>query len=48
MMISAGHVVCMREKRNVYGIFLGKPERRKPVAKRRRKWESTGNNKNGF
>jgi hypothetical protein len=26
MMISTGHVACMREKRNAYRILVGKPE----------------------
>jgi hypothetical protein len=29
----------MGEKRNAYRILVGKPERRRPVGKPRRRWE---------
>jgi hypothetical protein len=29
----------MGEKRNVYRIFVGKPERKRPVGRSRRRWE---------
>jgi hypothetical protein len=28
----------MGEKRNVYGLLLGKPERRRPLGRPRRRW----------
>jgi hypothetical protein len=34
----AGHVARMREKRNVYRILVGKPDGRKPLGRRRRRW----------
>jgi hypothetical protein len=33
-----GHVARMREKRNVYGLFAGKPEGKRPLGRPRRKW----------
>jgi hypothetical protein len=35
----AGHVTRMREKRNKYGIFLGKPEGKGLLRNHRRGWE---------
>jgi hypothetical protein len=34
----AGHVARMGEKRNVYRMLVGKPERRRPLGKPRRRW----------
>jgi hypothetical protein len=37
-MIWAGHVARMGEKRDVYRLLMGKPERRKPLGRPRRRW----------
>jgi hypothetical protein len=34
----AGHVARMGEKRNVYMLFVGKPEGRRPLGRTRRRW----------
>ena len=34
----AGHVVCIDEERGVYGVFLEKPEGRRPLGRPRRRW----------
>jgi hypothetical protein len=34
-----GYVACMGEKRNAYKIFVRKPERNRPVGRRRHRWE---------
>jgi hypothetical protein len=34
----AGHVARMGEKRNAYRILVGKPERKRPLGKPRRRW----------
>jgi hypothetical protein len=34
----AGHVAHMGEKRNVYRLFVGKPEGRRPLGRPRRRW----------
>jgi hypothetical protein len=34
----AGHVARMGEKRNVYRLLIGKPERRRPLGRPRRRW----------
>jgi hypothetical protein len=34
----AGHVARMGEKRNAYRILVGKPERKRPLGRRRRGW----------
>jgi hypothetical protein len=34
----AGHVARMGEKRNVYRLLVGKPERNRPLRRPRRKW----------
>jgi hypothetical protein len=34
----AGHVARMGEKRNVYGLLVGKPERKRPLGRPRRRW----------
>jgi hypothetical protein len=34
----AGHVARMGEKRNVYRILAGKPERKRPLGRQRRRW----------
>jgi hypothetical protein len=33
------HVARMREKRGVYRILVGKPERQRPLGRTRRRWE---------
>jgi hypothetical protein len=35
----AGHVARMGEGRNVYRVLMGKPERRRPLGRPRRRWE---------
>jgi hypothetical protein len=35
---SAGHVARMGKKRNAYRLFVGKPEGKRPLGKRRRSW----------
>jgi hypothetical protein len=37
-MIWAGHVARMGEKRNAYRILVGKPERKRPLGRQRRRW----------
>jgi len=39
----AGHVVCMGEGRGVHMVLVGKPERKRPLGRPRRRWED--NNK---
>jgi len=34
----AGHVARMSEERGVYRVLVGKPEGRRPVGRRRRRW----------
>ena len=34
-----GHVACMGESRGAYRFLVGKPERRKPPGRRRRRWK---------
>jgi hypothetical protein len=39
----AGHVARMGEKRNAYGLLVGKPERRMPLGRPGRRWfDNTG------
>jgi hypothetical protein len=35
----AGHVAFMEAKRNTYRILMGKPEGKRPLGRRRRRWE---------
>jgi hypothetical protein len=35
----AGHVVRMGEGRVVYRVFVGRPEGKRPLGRRRRRWE---------
>ena len=35
----AGHVARMGERRGVYRVFVGKPERTRPLGRPRRRWE---------
>jgi len=35
----AGHVACIREKRRVYRVLVGNPERKRPLGRTRRRWE---------
>jgi hypothetical protein len=37
-MIWAGHVARMEEKKNVYRIFVGKPQRKRPLGRPKRRW----------
>jgi hypothetical protein len=34
-----GHVACMGERRGVYRDLVGKPERKRPLERPRRRWE---------
>jgi hypothetical protein len=34
----AGYVARMEKKRNAYRILVGKPERKRPLARPRRRW----------
>ena len=34
----AGHVARMGEERGVYSVLVGKPEGRRPLGRRRRRW----------
>jgi hypothetical protein len=35
----AGHVARMREERKVYKVLLGKPKRKRPLGRPRRRWK---------
>jgi hypothetical protein len=35
----AVHMACMGEKRNVYRVLMGKPERKRPLGRLRHRWE---------
>jgi len=35
----AGHVACLRERRGVNRVLVGKPEGRRPLGRPRRRWE---------
>jgi len=35
----AGHVACMGERRDVYRVFVGKPEGKRALGRRRHRWE---------
>jgi hypothetical protein len=37
-MTLAGHVARMGEKRNAYRMLVGKPERKRPLGRQRRRW----------
>jgi hypothetical protein len=37
-MMWAGHVARIREKTNVYRLLIGKPERKSPLRRPRRRW----------
>jgi hypothetical protein len=39
-MRGAGHVAQMEDKRNAYGILVGKPERKRPLGRHRRRKEA--------
>jgi hypothetical protein len=39
----AGHVACMGEKRNAYGILVGKLEGKRPLRRPRRTLENNNN-----
>jgi hypothetical protein len=34
----AGHVARIEEKRNAYRLLVGKPERKRPLGRPRRRW----------
>ena len=34
-----GHVARMGERRGVYRVLVGKPERKRPLVRPRRRWE---------
>jgi hypothetical protein len=34
----AGHAARMREKRNVQGLLVGKPEGKRPLGRPKRRW----------
>jgi len=34
-----GHVACMGEGSSVYRVLAGKPEGKRPLGRRRRRWE---------
>ena len=34
-----GHVACVGEVRGVYRVLVGKPEGKRPLGRRRRRWE---------
>jgi hypothetical protein len=40
-------VACMRERRGVYRVLLGKPERTTPLGSRRYRWEDNLNTHGG-
>ena len=35
----AGHVACMGERRGLYRVLVGNPERKSPLGRPRRRWE---------
>ena len=35
----AGHIACMRERRGVYGVLVGKSEEKRPLGRTRSRWE---------
>jgi hypothetical protein len=35
----AGHVACMRDRRGVYRVLVGKPEGKRPLGRPRCRWE---------
>ena len=35
----AGHVACMRERRDVCRVLVGKPDGKRPLGRPRRRWE---------
>jgi hypothetical protein len=37
----AGHVAHIRAKRSAFKLFVGKPEGKRPLERRRRRWEDT-------
>jgi hypothetical protein len=34
-----GHVVCIRERKGVYRVLVGKPERKRPLGRPKPEWE---------
>jgi len=39
----AGHVARMGERRDLYGVLVGKPEGKRPFGRPRRRWEDNIN-----
>jgi hypothetical protein len=35
----AGHVACVGEKRGVYRVLVGKPERKRPLGRPKPRWK---------
>ena len=35
----AAHVACMKERRGVYRVLVGKSEEKRPIGRPRRRWE---------
>ena len=42
----AGHVARMGDRRGVYRVLMGKPYRKRPLARPIRRWEDNNNNNN--
>ena len=36
----AGHVACMRERRGLYRVLVGKPEGKRPLGRHKCRWEN--------
>jgi len=34
-----GHVACMRERRGIYRVLVGKPQVKRPIGRPRHSWE---------
>ena len=34
-----GHVACMRERRGIYRVLVGKPEGKRPLGRPKGRWE---------
>jgi len=39
-----GPVVCIRKGRGAYGVFVGKPERKRQIRRHRHRWELISQN----
>jgi hypothetical protein len=42
------HVARIGPKRNAYRIFVGKPEKKRPLGRRRSRWVNNNNNNNNM